>query len=137
MQGRIRGLLIAGLIISAVFVSHLVISLIQVYGANKNIWWTPKSMMLSFKEIEGKLEIYINDKPFKRYLEEGGLLIKDNSGDTHQIEAKNIGIRLNNWPSIKSVFLERVVRNAFGAGLGLAFLISGLYLHFSLKKREK
>ncbi|MBD3263824.1 MAG: hypothetical protein GF375_01825 [Candidatus Omnitrophica bacterium] len=134
MKDRARGFLLAGIIITAIFASHLISDLIQVYKGAKNIWWTPKTMMLSLDDTENEFRIFISGKPLSRHLEEG-LFAKDNEGKTYRVVAEDVGVRLNNWCNRKVSMLQKALWSAFGAGFGIALLIAGLNLKFFLKKK--
>ena len=128
MGDRAKGILIGGIIMSCVFVSILASDLINIYKGNKDIWWTPASMMLSLSDVKDKFEIYISGRPMADYIENGALLAEDKEGKQYKVVSRDMGFRVNNWDKQKLSILEKALFSAFGAGIGIALLIVGVYL---------
>ncbi|MBN1493466.1 MAG: hypothetical protein JW938_04900 [Candidatus Omnitrophica bacterium] len=128
MKEKVRGVVIAGLIMSCVFASFLIGNLFSAYKGKTDIWWTPKTMMLSLERAKERVEVYVGGTLLSEQARKGMVTVSDESGGQYTVYEKNIGVRVNNWDGQKAALLERALLNAFGAGAGLSLLLVGLFL---------
>jgi hypothetical protein len=136
MKDRIRGIMLAGIIITFIFASHMIADLFQIYKGDKNIWWTHRDMRMSLGEASANFELYISGKSLQRHLSEGTLFAKDNQDQTYKVVAKDVTARMNNWYRRKASLLEKTLWSSFCAGVGIAFLIAGLVMRYTVKERK-
>ena len=135
MKKKLNGFLLIGIIGLAVFGTQLITNLISAFAANKNIWWTPKTMQLTLEESKNNFEIFIMGEPLQKHFNNGSLCIIDADGKQYHLFAKDIGVRLNNWKSHQVSILKNALINSFVTGIGVTCLIIGLWkLRF---KKEK
>ncbi len=128
MKEKIKGIILCGLISISIFASFLITDLFKVYKGDKNIWWNPRSMMLSLEETRDNFEIFIGGKLFRNHIKEEQLYVHLDKDEKYMVVPKDVGVRINHWYKQKASMLEGLLWNAFGTGFGLACLIVGLAL---------
>ncbi|HOU35885.1 MAG TPA: hypothetical protein PLJ26_00530 [Candidatus Omnitrophota bacterium] len=134
MKDTATGLLIGGIIFCCIFGASLLADMGSLNKGDRNIWWTHKDMMLSLPAVKDKVEIYISGKPLAGLVDRGSLVARTSAGDQYKVASRDIGIRLNNWDRQRVSLLKKALVSAFGFGAGIALLVAGLYMKFSVKQ---
>ncbi len=102
-----------------------------------DIWWTPPAMALSLTQSHDRVEIYARGKPLDALLEARQLWIGEEAGP-NVLEAREIGLRFNNWDRVRAAQIPLLLTYAaaFGAGIVLLFLIATGRLAYRAEKES-
>ena len=126
MKKGMNGLLLIGLIGTCVFGSQFGIQYGRAVWGNKDNWWTPRSLALSFEETQNEFRLFVDGISLREHLAQGTLVVQTAAGEPREAQAADIEVRLNNWPRIKSTFLHIAIFPAFFLGVSLACLVLGI-----------
>ncbi len=133
MKRPINAALLIGLIGIFTIGSSLSVSLYRVFWGDDDIYWTPQSMSLPYKESSDYFQIYIGDELFSNYLAKGYLTGLDDEGNQFKIVEDDISFRLNNWNKTQAVILKTSVLTAFLFGISVSCFIIGILKVFKNK----
>jgi hypothetical protein len=117
------GILIAGIIMLFVFGSQLAVVVFQ----SDDIWWTPASMKLTIEESKDRVDVFIKDKRLVDMLDNGELLVQDNS-ETVEINNADISFRFNNFDKVRASQLTKVGITSAAVMAGLMMIAYSLVL---------
>ncbi|NCC25177.1 MAG: hypothetical protein EOM25_08250 [Deltaproteobacteria bacterium] len=138
MKKPLNGMLIFGVITTFVFGSTLATSLVGAFWGPKDIWWTPASMALPLSQTANDFQMFIAGTPVDELVTSDRLQTIDAQEHEFKVALEDIRIRKNNWLATKARELTMAVFQAFGFGLGLGFLCTGLLSRLSaFKSGEK
>ena len=117
MPGRLR-LLFSTLSLTLFFLAAA--PLYRELARRSDIWWTPRTMLVSLAESVDRVEIYARRRPLAALLEAGQLRIVEGGGSS-VLAPSEVGLRFNNWDRVRA---ERMpVLLLFAASCGVtAFL---------------
>lgn len=109
-----------------IFGSYLAANVLEVFYGNADIWWTPKTMMRNLDETKNDFQMFISGRPLAGLIEKGALSALDDQGNSYQVAAKDVGVRLNNWPSRQTSLLKFALVHAFLTGVSLSLTGVGI-----------
>jgi len=112
MPPRIR------LLYSSLAVVFLVIAVVPLYrelSRPRDIWWTPRAMLVPLAEGQDRVEIYARGKLLRTLLEAGQVRIGDDAG-SNTLAASEIGLRFNNWDRVRAERLPMLLGSAAVCG---------------------
>lgn len=107
----------------------------RAFSGDPGIWWTAKTMPLSFEETKNAFELFIDGQLLQRHLADGTLMIAKSDGEHHRLASGDIAVRLNNWHKVRASILAQALPSGFLFGVSLTMLIIGLYQVMAGKKR--
>lgn len=126
MRKSVNALFLIGIIGTFVFGAHLLTALGGAFWNNKDIWWTPKTSLLSLKQAEDQAVVFFKDDLLNEQTGKNKLLFIREDGSEGIVKPGDISLRVNNWYKTKSSFLLRAIPAAFILGISLAFLGVGM-----------
>jgi len=124
-----NGFLIAGVIMFLIFGGNL----LMLFNQRSDIWWTPGTMMKSLAETSDQVAIYLNGKPLSEIISAGNLLLKTETG-TVEVQALDIGFRMNNWYEVRSMMMTKALTATAFFTVSVLFI---LYWFISMRKENK
>ena len=71
----------------------------------KDIWWTPRTMLVPLAQAQDRVELYVRGEPIGAALQ------------------SEIGLRFNNWDRVRAAQLPVMVSSGVGCGAMLVLLI--------------
>jgi hypothetical protein len=134
MKKQLNLFLSIGILGLFIFGSYLISDVYEVFYGNKNIWWTPKQMILPLDQTRDRFEIWINDQLFQKRLEDGSLSAVGADGNQYRVVSKDIGVRFNNWDSRQVEILKFALVRALITGTCFGFLLAGIIQLFQDRK---
>ena len=89
----------------------------------KDIWWTPRTMLVPLARSQDRVEIYLRGKPLGTLIEAGQLRLTDERGSS-VLTPNEIGLRFNNWDRVRAEHLPMsLVSAAAGGTMVLLFIL--------------
>jgi len=89
----------------------------------RDIWWTPKALMIPLDQGRDRVEIYARGRSLGALLEAGQLRVGEGSGST-VLAKSDIGLRLNNSDRVRAERLPVLLGSAAMCGvLGTLLLL--------------
>lgn len=67
----------------------------------RDIWWTPRPVLVPLAESADRVEIYARGKPLGALLQAGQLRIAEDGG-SGTLTTGDIGLRFNNWDRVRA-----------------------------------
>jgi len=123
---KMNALLIVGLIGILTIGVNFGVQLNRVFRGDPGIWWTAKTMPLSFEETKDAFELFIDGRLLQRHLADGTLMIAKSDGEHRRLASSDITVRLNNWHKVKASILAQALPSCFLFGVSLTMLVLGL-----------
>ena len=122
----INPLLFIGLIGTVTVGSSLAADLMQVFYGEHGIYWTHKDMPLSLYETGNNFQVLIGGKSLQDHLEGKTFFAADDELVPYPVVAKDVTVRVNNWPSVKARILTKTTFTGFAFGVNLTLMLVGL-----------
>jgi hypothetical protein len=119
-------LLFIGMIGVVTLGSSLYADLTQVFYGEQGIYWTHKDMPLPLEKTGENFQIFIGGKPLQDHLNGKTFFAADGELVPYPVLAKDVTVRLNNWPSVKARILTKTTLTGFAFGINLTLMIVGL-----------
>ncbi|MCI5121774.1 MAG: hypothetical protein D3908_11400 [Candidatus Electrothrix sp. AUS4] len=135
----INPLLFIGLIGTVTVGSSLAADLMQVFYGEQGIYWTHKDMPLSLHETGNNFQVLIGGKSLQDHLKGKTFFAADEELVPYPVVAKDVTVRVNNWPSVKARILTKTTLTAFAFGVNLTLMLVGLVqicLHCLQRKKN-
>ena len=88
----------------------------------KDIWWTPRSMLVPLAQGQNRVEIYVRDKPLGALIQAGQLRLTDEPGSS-VLTTSEVGLRFNNWDRVRSEHLPISLTSAAACGAMVVLFI--------------
>ncbi|MCI5190105.1 MAG: hypothetical protein D3905_10020 [Candidatus Electrothrix sp. AS4_5] len=122
----INPLLLIGMIGVFTTGSSLTADLMQVFYGEHNIYWTHKDSPLPLEKTGNDLQVFIGEKRLQDHLNGKTFFAADGELVPYPVLAKDVTVRVNNWPSVKAQILNKTIFTSFAFGVNLTLLIVGL-----------
>lgn len=106
--------------------SKLYADLMLVFYGDHDIYWTHKDMPLPLEKTGNNFKVYVGDKPLQDHLNGKTFFAADGELVPYPVLAKDVTVRLNNWPSVKAEMLTKTTFTGFAFGVTLMLMIGGL-----------
>lgn len=81
----------------------------------RDIWWTPRPMLVPLPQGPDRVEIYVRGKPLGTLIEAGRLRLTDEGGSS-VLTASEVGLRFNNWDRVRAEHLPMSLASAAAGG---------------------
>lgn len=135
---KMNALLIVGMIGILTIGVNFGVQSKRAFSGDPGIWWTAKTMPLSFEETKNAFELFIDGKLLQRHLADGTLMIaRGGEGDLDRLASGDIAVRLNNWHKVRASILAQALPSGFLFGVSLTMLTIGLYQVAARKKTDQ
>src|SRR5262245_34061808 len=119
MPARLRwfysGLIAAFLVLAA-------LPVIRELSRPRDIWWTPKALMMSLDQGRDRVEVYARGESLSALLDSGQLRVGAGAGST-VLAKSDVGLRLNNWDRVRADGLPVLLGSATMCGVLAALLL--------------
>ena len=92
------------------------VSLFSELTRRSDMWWTPRTMLVPLGEAKDRVEIYARGQLLDGLIQAGQLRIAGDSGSS-VLQARDIGLRLNNWDRVRGDRLLRLLIYAAMCGV--------------------
>ena len=122
----INPLLFIGLIGVVTAGSSLYADLMQVFYGEQGIYWTHKDKPLSLNETGNDFQVLIGGEPLQDHLDGKTFFAADGELVPYPVLAKDVTVRVNNWPSVKARILTKTTFTGFAFGVNLTLMLVGL-----------
>ncbi|CAK8720779.1 MAG: hypothetical protein D3917_18325 [Candidatus Electrothrix sp. AX5] len=106
--------------------NNLYADLMLVFYGDHDIYWTHKDMLLPLEKTGNSFTVYVGEKPLQDHLNGKTFFAADGELVPYPVLAKDVTVRLNNWPSVKAEVLTRTTFTGFAFGVTLMLMIGGL-----------
>ncbi len=123
---KMNALLVIGLIGILTIGVNFGVQSKRAFSGDPGIWWTAKTMPLSFEETQKAFELFIDGRLLQRHLADGTLMIARSDGEHHRLEPGDIAVRINNWHKVRASILAQALPSCFLFGVSLTMLVLGL-----------
>jgi len=133
----INPLLLIGMIGVFTTGSSLTADLMQVFYGEQNIYWTHKDTPLSLEETGESFQVFIGEKRLQEHLNGKTFFAADGELVPYPVLAKDVTVRVNNWPDVKARVLTKTTVTGFLFGVNLTLMIVGLVQVILRWKRKK
>ncbi|MCI5114712.1 MAG: hypothetical protein D3915_07230 [Candidatus Electrothrix sp. AU1_5] len=136
----INPLLLIGMIGVFTTGSSLYADLMQVFYGDHSIYWTQKDSPLSLEKTGNNFLVFIGEKRLQDHLNGKTFFAADGELVPYPVLAKDVTVRVNNWPSVKAQILNKTIFTSFAFGVNLTLLIVGLVqviLRWRIKQGRK
>ncbi|WP_446010839.1 hypothetical protein [Candidatus Electrothrix sp.] len=130
-------LLLIGMIGVFILGNNLYADLMQVYYGNHNIYWTHKDSPLPLEKTKNSFKVSIGEKTLLDHLHGKTFFAADGDLVPYPVLAKDVTVRVNNWPAVKAQILTRTTVTGFLFGVHLTLLIVGLVQTCLQRKKKK
>ena len=88
----------------------------------KDIWWTPRPMLVPLEQGQDRVEIYVRGKPLGPLIEAGQLRLTDERGAS-VLTTGEVGLRFNNWDRVRADHLLMSLTSAAACGAMVTLFI--------------
>jgi hypothetical protein len=88
----------------------------------RDIWWTPRTMLIPLAESTDRVEIYALGQPLTALLQAGQVRMAED-GSMRVLTAGEIGLRFNNWERVRAERLPVLLASAAGCGVAVLMLL--------------
>jgi hypothetical protein len=88
----------------------------------RDIWWTPRTMLIPLAESTDRVEIYALGQPLTALLQAGQVRMAE-GGSMTVLTAGEIGLRFNNWERVRAERLPVLLASAAGCGVAVLMLL--------------
>jgi len=119
MPPRIR-FLFATLMFTLFFVAA--VPLYREVSRRRDIWWTPRTMLIPLAESTDRVEIYARGQPLTTLLQAGQVRVAE-GGSVRVLTTGEISLRFNNWERVRAEGLPVLVASAAGCGVAVVMLL--------------
>jgi hypothetical protein len=119
-------LFLIGLIGAVTLGSNLYEDLMLVYYGDHDIYWTHKDMPLPLEKTGDRFKVSIGEKSLQDHLDDKTFFAADGELVPYPVLAKDVTVRINNWPSVKADILTETTFMGFAFGVTLMLMIVGL-----------
>lgn len=109
------------------------VPLYREFSQRKDIWWTPRTMLVPLAESKDRVEIYVHGRPLASLIQAGQLQVAD-SGVSSSLAVGDVGLRFNNLDRVRTIRLPSLLASA--AGCGIAACMTLLVLTGRLAYRD-
>ena len=131
MPPRIR-FLFSTMMLALFFVAAL--PLYRELSRRRDIWWTPRTMLIPLAESTDRVEIYALGQPLTALLQAGQVRLVEGAS-IRVLTGSDLGLRFNNWDRVRAERLPVLLASA--AGCGVAVLMLFLILTARLAWRDE
>lgn len=110
---------------SGLTASFLVLAALPVFRElvrPRDIWWTPRTMMVPLDQGQDRVEIYARGQSLGALLDAGQLRIAEGAGST-VLAKSDIGLRLNNADRVRAERLPLLLGSAVMCGVLATLLL--------------
>ncbi len=132
----INPLLFIGMIGVVTIGSSLYADLMQVFYGEQGIYWTHKDMPLPLEKTGENFQVFIGGKPLQDHLDEKTFFAADGELVPYPVASRDVTVRVNNWPSVKTRILTKTTLTGFAFGVNLTLMIVGLVQTCLQRKRK-
>ncbi|MCI5148494.1 MAG: hypothetical protein D3916_03700 [Candidatus Electrothrix sp. MAN1_4] len=132
----INPLLFIGLIGVVTIGSNLYADLMLLFYGDHDIYWTHKDMPLPLEKTSNRFKVFIGEKTLQDHLDGKTFFAADGELIPYPVLAKDVTVRVNNWPTVKAQILTKTIFTGFAFGVNLTLMIVGL-VQTCLKRRKK
>ena len=122
----INPLLLIGMVGVFTTGSILTADLMQVFYGEHNMHWTHKDSRLSLEETQESFQVFIGEKRLQEHLNGKTFFAADGELVPYPVLAKDVTVRVNNWPAVKARTLTKTTVSGFLFGINLTLMIVGL-----------
>ena len=122
MPPRIR-FLFSTMMLALLFVAAL--PLYRELSRRRDIWWTPRTMLIPLAESTDRVEIYAVGQPLTALLQTGQVRLAEGTS-VRVLTGSDLGLRFNNWDRVRAGRIPLLLgyAAAFGAGAMLFLLVT-------------
>ena len=132
----INPLLLVGMIGVLTIGSSLAADLMQVFYGEQGIYWTHKDMLLPLEKTGDDFQVLIGGKPLQDHLDERTFFAADGELVPYPVASRDVTVRVNNWPSVKTRIFTKTTFTGFAFGVNLTLLITGLVQVWLQRKKK-
>ena len=88
----------------------------------KDIWWTPRAMLVPLAESADRVEIYARGRPLTGLLQAGQIRITEDAR-TSELTPGEVSLRFNNWDRLRAERLPVLVASAAGCAIAAVMFL--------------
>ena len=119
MPPRIR-FLFSTMMLALFFVAAL--PLYRELSRRRDIWWTPRTMLIPLAESTDRVEIYAVGQPLTALLQTGQVRLAEGTS-VRVLTGSDLGLRFNNWDRVRAERLPGLLASAAGCGVAVLLLL--------------
>jgi hypothetical protein len=130
-------LLLIGLIGAVTIGSNLYADLMLVFYGDHDIYWTQKDLPLPLEKTSNSFKVFVGEKSLQDHLDGKTFFAADGELVPYPVLAKDVTVRVNNWPAVKARTLTKTTVTGFLFGINLTLMLVGFVQMILQRKRKK